>query len=225
MPKEFICNHCGKCCTELTTPINLTLGDILRISKKINKPIKELFQEVIDFNPFQIEEGIYEFEPGLNKPCKFHKDERCLIYNVRPLNCRIFPFWLLKAPDEAIDKTYGCLPSIIELKKDPNKKYLEYGKKISKIIMEESELTEKLLAEISGKKIIDIKNHPYYKHIEKQDIDIREKESEKIKLCIKLKDSAFFKNIPEKIEKKITKELLQKLDNSKELEKIEKILK
>ena len=94
----FRCLHCGGCCENNATHINLTLGDISRFSEITCKSTEDLFREgSIGLMPFQTTEDpdIFEIELGLKIPCRFRKGKRCMIYGARPLNCRLFPFWII----------------------------------------------------------------------------------------------------------------------------------
>lgn len=109
---KFECIHCGKCCTDRNTLVNLTFQDILRIKKALDLSLDELI-EIIGFYVFDkppSEEELkkmvvppIETERGLSfvglrkKPkgtCYFYdiEKERCKIYAVRPMFCRTFPF-------------------------------------------------------------------------------------------------------------------------------------
>ena len=96
----FECKHCGQCCIDECTQINLSIADIVRIAKFLNVGIGELIPK-IGFKPFANPENTNEFDYELrrNIPCMFRDGEKCKIYPARPLNCRIFPYFFL--PDTA----------------------------------------------------------------------------------------------------------------------------
>ncbi|MFX1311493.1 MAG: YkgJ family cysteine cluster protein [Promethearchaeota archaeon] len=109
---RFECTRCGSCCTDKNTLVNLTYLDILRIKNglslnlsevleivglyiyKIKITTKELNKMVI--SPLQTEKGPSFI--GLIKDkrgfCCFYdeKNHKCLIYPLRPIFCRTFPF-------------------------------------------------------------------------------------------------------------------------------------
>ena len=79
------CTGCGKCCME---SVGINLVEFINIYNhlKDNEDLrKRCLDKVIDY---------YFLEYIKKSPCPF-KDEnnRCLIYEVRPLNCRIYGHW------------------------------------------------------------------------------------------------------------------------------------
>ncbi|MBI4149573.1 YkgJ family cysteine cluster protein [Candidatus Woesearchaeota archaeon] len=198
----FQCTHCGICCRDPAIAINLTAGDLMRLSQRLGRPISRLFPEIVDFNPFPSNEfGIIAFEPGLNKPCALHLNMRCSIYADRPLNCRIFPFWLLKAPKAMWDPDYECLDSLAGVQGAERQQYLSYAKALAGLIMQESELTEELLARIGARKIVDLRNHPEFRALEQ--LPRREQERKVIALAAALRDNGFFTGAAERLERAI----------------------
>ncbi len=73
----FECERCGECCR--TLPISLNWDDIERLYRYEG----EVFLDKLDENAI---------ENCLKTPCPYLKDNRCTIYNKRPLVCRVFPF-------------------------------------------------------------------------------------------------------------------------------------
>ncbi|MHA2281462.1 MAG: YkgJ family cysteine cluster protein [Promethearchaeota archaeon] len=113
-PEElrFICTRCGNCCTDKDTLVNITYLDILRLKTGLKLDLKEILN-VIGFYIFdkKLTEGTLEkmvispveTERGLAftgllknnlEECYFYNKNKskCLIYNVRPMFCRTFPF-------------------------------------------------------------------------------------------------------------------------------------
>jgi len=109
---RFECIRCGKCCTDKNTFVNLTYLDILRIKNGLNLDLKEVL-EIVGFyiykkklttkelnrmviSPLETERGpafigLIKDKKGL---CYFYDDKnsKCLIYALRPMFCRTFPF-------------------------------------------------------------------------------------------------------------------------------------
>ena len=153
--KRFSCVHCGKCCTDVTVQIYLTFGDITRLSKSLKKPINDLYKEgIIGFYPFfDPEKEVYEIEIGLTKQCKLWKNGKCSNYKGRPINCRLFPYWLLATNvpvEEMFDESYGCVHGITVNEEDKTK-YKKYCKALGEILLEESEITDKALREAKSR--------------------------------------------------------------------------
>lgn len=79
------CSGCGNCCME-SVGINLiefiNIYDYLESKPELKKMCLD---KIIDY---------YFLEYIEKKPCPFKdKDNRCMIYEVRPLNCRLFGHW------------------------------------------------------------------------------------------------------------------------------------
>lgn len=117
---RFNCTRCGNCCSDKNTLINLTYRDILRISKGLNLDLKDLI-DVIGFfifekelsgkdlkkmviSPIKTEKGFAFVGLLKNKlgECYFYdkKNKKCLIYSIRPMFCRTFPFSFDKSINE-----------------------------------------------------------------------------------------------------------------------------
>lgn len=79
------CSGCGNCCME---SVGTNLIEFINIYKYLeSKPeLKNMcLDKIIDY---------YFLEYIEKKPCPFKdKDNRCMIYEVRPLNCRLFGHW------------------------------------------------------------------------------------------------------------------------------------
>ncbi len=147
---EFVCLHCGECCTDPLVQINLSFGDILRLGE----PVERLFSEgTIDFLPFfDPEELRYDIELGLTKPCSFWKHDLCSIYRKRPLNCRMFPYYLISAfPANELKQIFGkefkCVHEL-NLNESVRKRYAKYSRSLGKFVMAEAKISDQLLGEL-----------------------------------------------------------------------------
>lgn len=198
----FTCNHCGRCCTDPAAQIALTVGDLVRISKHLKTSISSLFGRYVDFTPFRGENPtIYDYELGLIIPCKFRQKQRCVIYSARDLNSRLFPFWMITAPDNVVDPDFGCLKQLKKLK--GKETYLKYKKRIGKILLKESELTDKIIKRLNAKRHIDLRFYDEYFKLLEQCNDSHEIEVKKVRLAMRLRGNQFFKKLPSLIEKEI----------------------
>lgn len=109
---RFECIRCGKCCTDKNTLVNLTYLDILRIKDGLNLDLKEVL-EIVGFYVYKEKLTIKELDKMVISPletergpafiglikdkkgsCYFYdkKNSKCLIYTLRPMFCRTFPF-------------------------------------------------------------------------------------------------------------------------------------
>ena len=135
----FECHHCGECCRNVSTQINLSAADIYRITQFLKCDLKEIIPK-IGILPFLNEISNFDYELGLNLPCQFRKNSRCTIYPARPLNCRLFPYFILNT--EILDPDYACLKAKRDYTEEEKNKYKEYTKFIGNLILKESQNTE-----------------------------------------------------------------------------------
>ena len=107
---KFKCVYCANCCSDKTTIVNVSYLDILRIIKGLNLTFNEILEilgfYIYDKNvphdfykkmvipPIITEKG--KAFVGLLKrstgACIFLDENKCKIYNLRPMFCRTFPF-------------------------------------------------------------------------------------------------------------------------------------
>ena len=210
---KFKCLHCGRCCVNVCTQINVTLGDIKRISEFINKPIEYFFEKHIGINPFGDPENknFYDYELGLNIPCNIRVNKRCVIYEARPLNCRLFPYWILaNAPKEEIkeiiDNTHKCIIDF-EFDERERPKYREFFGKMSNVLLRESKITDEFMEKNNFKDSI------------KLSVDNISNE-EKIKMCVELLNKEKYKNLVPLIKKEIKNNKFISLEEIKKTQKI-----
>ena len=105
---KFRCTDCGNCCTDTIVPI--THLDVKRMMLGTKLPATEIV-EFYKASEFADEgEGLHFAEldmgrrvMGLKKrfdekeereSCKFYLDQRCTVYEHRPVTCRVWPFTL-----------------------------------------------------------------------------------------------------------------------------------
>ena len=150
---SFECKHCGQCCIDECTQINISIGDIIRISDFTKLTIGELMKK-IGLKPFGDPEhpSHFEYELGLNIPCEFRVGGKCSIYPARPLNCRMFPYVFLGNVEKSklkdvIDPSHKCISEGIEFTEEEKKKYKDYAEVIGNLILKEAEVTEKFYNE------------------------------------------------------------------------------
>ncbi len=166
---RFACTRCGNCCTDKNTLVNLTYLDILRIKKGLDLEIDEVL-DIIGFfvfdktltnedkkrmivTPIETERGLAFV--GLLKNslggCYFYSSEKkkCLIYNLRPMFCRTFPFSF-----EILDETKGKADSLINIV------YTEKGKQYCPGINNEAPLIDtEYWIQLGKRTLNDLKNN------------------------------------------------------------------
>jgi Fe-S-cluster containining protein len=109
---RFVCTRCGNCCTDKDTLVNLTYLDILKIRTGLKLDLKEvlnllgfyIYEQKITADdrkrmvvaPIETEKGLAFVALRKNSlgGCYFYnsKENKCLVYNLRPMLCRTFPF-------------------------------------------------------------------------------------------------------------------------------------
>jgi len=237
MTAGFKCVNCGKCCSAFYAQINITVGDLIRISNFLEKPINYILKNFVGINPFGDPENPtnFSYELGINMPCMLRKNERCAIYKARPLNCRLFPYWILVQTfvfnkKEMVDKSYKCMNNL-KLNADNIKRYSDYSKIVGNILIQEASFTDNILYKLNIEHSIDLsKNKDYQKLIakyknKKTGSALKQLETEKIRLAKKifgkLKDSDV-KVIEDEAKKPFLLKIIE--NNTKRLEEAEDIL-
>ena len=110
---HFQCVGCGGCCTGAPGYVWLTDEEETQIAEFLNIPLDE-FEKTYTRLVYGLRRSLKEI-PQSNYDCVFFNSEtkRCSIYDVRPAQCRTWPFWdsLLESPkawDEASKSCPGC---------------------------------------------------------------------------------------------------------------------
>ena len=91
----FECKRCGSCCTGSPGIIRVDRNEIEEIARFLCIPVHEFKQE-------------YTYSYGQGLSIREHSDgrcyffnEKCIVYEVRPIQCRTFPFWFKFLRNEA----------------------------------------------------------------------------------------------------------------------------
>jgi uncharacterized protein len=97
--QRFFCTRCGLCCgdtNERKRHILLLENEADEIAVAVSQPVLEFAKKIRGKAPY-----VYEIrktdEIGA---CVFLQSNKCLIYPIRPLVCRFYPFELKKAADQ-----------------------------------------------------------------------------------------------------------------------------
>ena len=96
---HFECGQCGRCCSGPNEGyIWITKPEIELLAKHLNLTVEQLHQEYLKRIGLRI--SIIEYPQ--TKDCIFLTNGCCRIYNVRPNQCRTWPFWPdnLKNPND-----------------------------------------------------------------------------------------------------------------------------
>ena len=95
----FQCQKCAKCC-QLKGDVLLTKQEISDIANFLNISEKSFISQYCYI--IEKEESILisiKHQPHDNS-CIFLKNNRCIIYDVRPIQCSTYPFWTFLLNDE-----------------------------------------------------------------------------------------------------------------------------
>lgn len=91
---SFVCEKCARCCGDTEDTVRHVLllqTEAERISEVTGKEIDAFAFEVYGFEPYVYELNKTETEDK----CSFLVNDRCTIYDVRPVVCRFYPFELI----------------------------------------------------------------------------------------------------------------------------------
>jgi Fe-S-cluster containining protein len=98
---RFECTQCGNCCSGAPGYVWVTLDDMHRIANYLKLPFAEFTKTYVR----QIGKR-YSLTEKFNYDCTFLTRDKngksgCMIYPVRPIQCRTWPFWTdnLKSPE------------------------------------------------------------------------------------------------------------------------------
>ena len=106
---RFGCTQCGQCCTGAPGTVFMNATESARIATHLGLPVAEFLEKYA----YPTEGGHSLREVGDNFACILFREERCTIYDVRPTQCRTFPFWAENVRSEAAWKrTCRACPGI-----------------------------------------------------------------------------------------------------------------
>jgi Fe-S-cluster containining protein len=89
---SFTCTKCGLCCGDTprkTRHILLLQKDAERITAHTNQDISSFATKTAEKSPY-----VYEMHKSQDGKCAFLQNNQCILYDVRPLICRFYPFEL-----------------------------------------------------------------------------------------------------------------------------------
>lgn len=89
---RFKCRECGKCCKN-REDIILTPRDLYNIANKLGKTTLEVINEFCDrYIGHSSRLPIVRLKPiGPRKVCPFLQNDRCMVHDVKPVVCALFP--------------------------------------------------------------------------------------------------------------------------------------
>ncbi|MEJ2154645.1 MAG: YkgJ family cysteine cluster protein [Desulfobacteraceae bacterium] len=92
---RFGCRQCGDCCVGEPGTIYVSPPEIEAIAAFLHLPVDEFTHQYL--YPFK---DSYSIDEDAQGRCLLF-DDGCAVYDVRPLQCRTFPFWFSNLRSEA----------------------------------------------------------------------------------------------------------------------------
>ena len=93
---KFSCTGCGKCCTGSPGYVFLTQADLEKLAVHFNLSPAQFARKYCRFK-----EGKYALlENRKTYDCVFLRDNRCTVYEARPIQCRTYPWWVENLRDQ-----------------------------------------------------------------------------------------------------------------------------
>lgn len=86
---RFECTGCGGCCTHNDGYVDVTEAEAAAIAAFLGILEAEFIEQYLMLR----EDRAWELKSRENGDCIFLENKRCLIYPVRPRQCRTYPFW------------------------------------------------------------------------------------------------------------------------------------
>jgi Fe-S-cluster containining protein len=89
---RFQCTRCALCCGDTdarTRHILLLKKEAEKISETASRPIEDFACRTEGHEPY-----VYEMRKSITGRCLFLEKDKCIIYALRPLVCRYYPFEL-----------------------------------------------------------------------------------------------------------------------------------
>lgn len=86
---KFGCTQCGQCCTGSPGYVWIDDAEIQEMADYLGIPKEEFIQRYTR----QVDGALALLEFPRSYDCIFLRDNKCLVYNSRPKQCRTFPFW------------------------------------------------------------------------------------------------------------------------------------
>lgn len=101
---QFQCHRCGNCCTFPGGAVYASKGEFRKIAKHLGISFEQFLEQYTE----EID-GYVSLKSVPEGPCIFY-DHGCSIYEVRPIQCRTFPFWddLLKSQTRWSEQAKTC---------------------------------------------------------------------------------------------------------------------
>lgn len=103
---RFKCTECGQCCTGAPGYTWVSDAEIIAMASHFNLSLDDFGKKYL-----RLVNGKYALlEKTASYDCIFLKDKKCEIYQLRPLQCRTFPWWQqnLSSPEDWQEASQYC---------------------------------------------------------------------------------------------------------------------
>ena len=95
---KFSCTRCSSCCRHESGFVYLSENDLSRLANEFGMDYTSFVETWCRWVPFAQDRERLSLKEKSNFDCIFWNDSEgdttcCTVYNVRPLQCRTFPFW------------------------------------------------------------------------------------------------------------------------------------
>lgn len=90
----FACTACGKCCKSRNTRVFVNPSEVEELATAKSVPVPEFLRKFTDTLIDSNGRSLVTLKGHPKKPqCIFLEGNACTVYNVRPTQCRTYPFW------------------------------------------------------------------------------------------------------------------------------------
>jgi len=103
---RFKCTGCGKCCTGSPGYVFLSDTDLEKLSAHFALPLEEFTRKYT-----RLVDGQYALlDRKGSEDCIFLENNRCNVYESRPVQCKTFPWWIhnLREPEDWVEAGERC---------------------------------------------------------------------------------------------------------------------
>lgn len=85
---QFKCTTCGECCRLPDGKVKINQEQAIRIASYLNLFLSDFLDQYCSY-----QNDVIEIKDNQQGHCIFLEEDRCSIYEERPLQCKTFPFW------------------------------------------------------------------------------------------------------------------------------------
>jgi len=102
---RFKCTGCGKCCTGSGGYVFLSEMDLIRLADHFSLSVEEFAKQYT-----RLVDGGHALLDKPNSDCTFLENNRCSVYEARPVQCKTFPWWIhnLREPEDWKEAATRC---------------------------------------------------------------------------------------------------------------------